>query len=237
MVFMQSDLLFLNSSINKLDDKWRSILLKQYDVLSYIDHQLINLTKNNLNILPPANLIFKALEYTKFDDIKVLILGQDPYHKLNLSNGLAFMVNDNCAKPSSLINIYKELLTEYSSDMSYKQLPNDLLKSWALNGVLLLNTSLTVIEGMANSLSKIGWHTITDYIIKFISDNLTNIVFILWGQFAINKTHLINPNKHLVLKAAHPSGLSARRGFFGCNHFILANEYLLKHNKSTIPWL
>lgn len=188
---------------------------------------------NNNIIYPAQSNIFKAFNLTPFNEIKVVIIGQDPYHGEGEANGLCFSVNENIKIPPSLRNIYKEL----STDIAGFQTPNNgNLEKWAKQGILLLNSSLTVIKDQANSHSKIGWHTFTNKIIETISNHKEQIVFILWGKNAHDKMQYINPNKHLVLMAAHPSPLSASRGFLGCKHFSKANDYLIKYNKAPINW-
>lgn len=242
---MQKNLIFLRDSFNRLDAKWQDIL-ETYcvDNLISIDKQLQNIALQNI-IYPPQDLIFNALQHTKFDNIKVVILGQDPYHGENEANGLAFAVNKGIAKPPSLRNIYTELLREYADVVAAQDspltttqsIPNDLLLSWANQGVLLLNATLTVIKDKPNSLANIGWGLVTDKIISVISQELQHVVFILWGSFAKGKAPLIDESKHLILTSAHPSPLSAHRGFMGCNHFVFANRYLIQSGKSIIKWL
>lgn len=189
---------------------------------------------NGRTIFPPNNKIFEAFKFTSLLNTKVVILGQDPYHGSGEANGLCFSVNKSIKIPPSLRNIYKELAT----DINHFKIPNHgNIENWAKQGVLLLNTSLTVIKDQANSHSKIGWHQFTNKIIETISNQKEDVVFILWGKNAIEKAKFINPNKHLVLKGVHPSPLSASRGFFGCKHFSKTNEYLVSKNLSPINWL
>ena len=183
-------------------------------------------------VFPPSSLIFNAFNLTPFDDVKVVILGQDPYHNIGQAHGLAFSVPDNIQKPPSLINIFKEL----NQDMGLPIPTHGNLEKWAKEGVLLLNASLTVRAHMAASHAKIGWQHFTDAAIKALSDKKQNLVFILWGNYAIAKENLIDHNKHLILKTVHPSPLSASRGFFGCRHFSKTNEYLIKNNIKPINW-
>lgn len=180
---------------------------------------------------PPKKQIFRALELTPFDEVKVVILGQDPYHNDFQANGLCFSVSDMVPAPPSLKNIYKEL----ESDLNIKKNTND-LASWALQGVLLLNTTLTVKAHEANSHKDLGWVQFTDFIIKEISTHKENIVFVLWGTYAQKKSQLIDSQKHLIIKTAHPSPLSAHRGFLGSKPFSKINNYLSKHQKAIINW-
>ena len=180
---------------------------------------------------PPKKQIFRALVLTPFDEVKVVILGQDPYHNDFQANGLCFSVSDMVPAPPSLKNIYKEL----ESDLNIKKNTND-LASWALQGVLLLNTTLTVKAHEANSHKDLGWEQFTDFIIKEISTHKENIVFVLWGAYAQKKSQLIDSQKHLIIKTAHPSPLSAHRGFLGSKPFSKINNYLSKHRKAIINW-
>lgn len=180
---------------------------------------------------PPKKQIFRALELTPFDEVKVVILGQDPYHNDFQANGLCFSVSDMVPAPPSLKNIYKEL----ESDLNIKKNTND-LASWALQGVLLLNTTLTVKAHEANSHKDLGWEQFTDFIIKEISTHKENIIFVLWGAYAQKKSQLIDSQKHLIIKTAHPSPLSAHRGFLGSKPFSRINNYLSKHQKAIINW-
>lgn len=184
-------------------------------------------------IYPPSKDVFNAFRFTEFNQIKVVILGQDPYHGPNQAHGLCFSVLPNVKIPPSLVNIYKEL----AQTIEGFQIPNHgYLKSWADQGVLLLNTVLTVEQGKAHSHSNTGWETFTDNVIEVINQEREGIVFLLWGAHAQKKGRVIDRNKHCVLMAPHPSPLSAHRGFLGCNHFILTNQYLVEHGKSPINW-
>lgn len=184
-------------------------------------------------VYPPQTQIFNALARTPLEKVRVVILGQDPYHGVGEANGLAFSVNKGVASPPSLRNIFKELELEYRNKIN---LDGEALLNWADQGVLLLNSSLTVIKDQANSMANIGWQPITDKIIHIVNSKCSNVVFLLWGGFAQKKATLIDNSRHLILASSHPSPLSAYRGFFGCNHFKLANEYLLEHGCSEINW-
>lgn len=185
------------------------------------------------NIFPEIENIFNAFKLTDLTDLKVVILGQDPYHKKYLANGLAFSVNSGLKFPPSLKNIFKEINLEYKQEKNFL---NGDLSCWAKQGVLLLNTTLTVEEGKANSHSKIGWQIFTDNVIKYISDENNKIIFILWGNNARTKKSLIDEKKHYILEGVHPSPLSANRGFFHCNHFKKVNEILQNNKKNPIDW-
>ena len=183
-------------------------------------------------VYPDMYDLYNCFRYTPLNNLKAVILGQDPYHEPGQAHGLCFSVRPGVPLPPSLQNIYKEI----ESDLGIKE-PNcgDLTK-WATEGVLLLNTTLTVRAHLANSHSKCGWAWFTDSVIKLISDNTENTVFILWGGNARSKAPLIDGKKHLILQCAHPSPLSAYNGFFGCRHFSKTNEYLRSHGKSEIDW-
>ena len=182
-------------------------------------------------IYPPGSMIFKAFELTPVDSVKVVILGQDPYHGPGQAMGLSFSVPSNVPAPPSLKNIFREI----SDDLGIRMSGNPNLEPWARQGVLLLNTSLTVQSGMANSHSRIGWGEFTDAVIKYISDNCEGVVFLLWGRFAQSKKSLIDQSKHHVLEAAHPSPL-AGGAFFGCRHFSKTNQILVEEGKTPINW-
>ncbi|MBY0379856.1 MAG: uracil-DNA glycosylase [Burkholderiales bacterium] len=225
---------YLSDAILKLEQGWQNLFTDKFtNKLYQIDKELSNLALQNI-IYPPQEQIFSAFSHTKFEYISVVIIGQDPYHGENEANGLAFAVNRGIKLPPSLKNIFLELKNEYNTDTS--GLNGELLIKWAKQGVLLLNSTLTVIKGKPNSLEYLGWAEITNQIIKHISSTKQNIVFILWGAFAKKKIEFIDRHKHLVLTSAHPSPLSAYRGFLGCNHFILANKYLSAHGKTIIQW-
>lgn len=184
-------------------------------------------------VFPERKNIFKAFALTKFDNLKVVILGQDPYHGFGQAQGLAFSTPKNIKNPPSMVNILKEINDDLGKHSSCE---NGDLTPWAKSGVLLLNTILTVQESRAKSHHNLGWEIFTDNIIKYISDNCYNIIFLLWGSPAISKATLIDKSKHYILTAPHPSPLSAYRGFFGCKHFSKTNEILEEIGKSSIIW-
>lgn len=184
-------------------------------------------------VYPAAYDIFAALELTPLKNVKVVILGQDPYHGPDQAHGLSFSVRKGIRLPPSLRNIYKEIEAEYGTPM-----PKDGdLSGWAKQGVLLLNATLTVEAGLAASHAKRGWERFTDDVIRAVSQQCDHIVFLLWGAHAQKKSTLIDRKKHLILETVHPSPLSAHRGFLGCGHFKMANDYLVEHQRTPIDWL
>ncbi|GAB2233621.1 hypothetical protein Droror1_Dr00002847 [Drosera rotundifolia] len=192
----------------------------------------MEISSGNVPIYPPPHLIFNALNAIRFDKLKVVILGQDPYHGPGQAMGLAFSVPEGVKVPSSLVNIFKEL----QQDLGCTIPSHGNLEKWAVQGVLLLNTVLTVRSHQANSHAKKGWEQFTDAVIRTISQKKSGVVFLLWGNSARDKSRLIDESRHHLLKAAHPSGLSANRGFFGCRHFSQANQILKQNGESPINW-
>ena len=180
---------------------------------------------------PPKNQIFRAIELTPFEEVKVVIIGQDPYHNDNQANGLCFSVSDKVKAPPSLKNIFKEL----EADLGIKKTSNE-LEMWAKQGVLLLNATLTVRAHEANSHKDLGWEQFTDFIIKEISDKKENVVFVLWGAFAQKKAGLIDASKHFIIQSAHPSPFSVHKGFFGSRPFSKINQFLEEKGKEPINW-
>jgi uracil-DNA glycosylase len=183
-------------------------------------------------IYPPGKQIFSAFEYTPYANVKVVIIGQDPYHNPGQAHGLSFSVPDGFPAPPSLMNIFKEIQSDLEINLSGKSN----LQKWAEQGVMLLNASLTVEANKPMSHSQAGWHLFTDAVIKNISNTKEHVVFLLWGKFAQNKEQLIDGNKHKILKAAHPSPLSAYNGFFGCGHFSKTNQWLQEKGETPIDW-
>lgn len=186
----------------------------------------------NYRVFPPGGKIFKAFDECPFDNTKVVIIGQDPYHGIGQANGLCFSVAPGVKMPPSLVNIFKEV----SADTGAPFPENGDLSRWAKQGVLLLNSSLTVRENSPASHSGMGWETFTDAVVEKLNKEKENLVFILWGSHAIKKGEKIDRSKHLVLSSPHPSPLSANRGFFGNHHFSKTNEYLINHSKEPIKW-
>ena len=194
--------------------------------------KFIEIERQSQMVFPPLEFTFAALNITSHEKVKVVILGQDPYHNHNQANGLSFSVNNGVNIPPSLKNIFKEL----QSDMGFKLPKSGNLELWAKQGVLLLNTTLTVRAHQPGSHQKKGWETFTDKIISLISQKHEHIVFILWGNFAHQKVKLIDEKKHFIIKSVHPSPFSARNGFFGSKPFSKCNEYLTSVNKENINW-
>jgi len=188
--------------------------------------------KLNYTLYPPGRLIFNAFQRTPFEQVKVVILGQDPYHGKGQAHGLCFSVPRGIPQPPSLVNIFKEL----HSDLGVPIPEHGNLEKWADQGVLLINATLTVRDSQAGSHQKRGWETFTNRVIEVVSQEKSGVVFLLWGRFAQAKESLIDSNKHLILKSAHPSPLSAYNGFFGCRHFSKTNKYLEGSEKTGIDW-
>ena len=214
--------------------EWKDIIEieKQKEYYKNLKQFLDNEYKTK-TIYPPKNKIFNAFALCKWDNLKVVILGQDPYHQPNQAQGLAFSTPKEIKNPPSMVNIFKEIYSD--TNQPSKCLDGD-LTPWAKQGVLLINAVLTVEKAQPNSHKNKGWEIFTDNIIKYISQNKTGIVFLLWGSPAIKKSALIDKNKHFILTAPHPSPLSAYRGFFGCKHFSKTNDILQNINKNPIIW-
>jgi uracil-DNA glycosylase len=216
-----------------IEESWKRQIADEWKqpYFNELVHFLREEKANKEIIYPPEKQIFAAFENTPFDKVKVVILGQDPYHGEGQANGLCFSVAPGVRVPPSLKNIFKELNRDLNVDIP---VDGD-LSAWTSQGVLLLNATLTVRANQAASHQKKGWENFTDAIIKSISENRDNVVFMLWGNYAKQKASCVNRSKHLILEAAHPSPL-ARLGFKGCSHFSKANEYLVKNNISPIDW-
>ncbi|WP_392561155.1 uracil-DNA glycosylase [Orbus sturtevantii] len=206
---------------------------KEKDYFKQILQYVANERNSGKTIYPPQQDVFNAFRFTAFADIKVVILGQDPYHGPNQAHGLSFSVLPGINPPPSLKNMYKELATDI---VGFEIPKHGYLASWAKQGVLLLNNVLTVQDGLAHSHAKIGWEKFTDHVIDVINQNLTGVVFLLWGSPAQKKGQFIDRQKHHVLTAVHPSPLSAHRGFLGCKHFSQANELIKQQGKTPIDW-
>lgn len=219
--------------MTKFNNGWDDFFESETKKLYYIElRKNLKEEYTDQTIFPPAKDIFNAFKYTGLNDVKVVILGQDPYHGENQAMGLSFSVNDNVKIPPSLVNIYKEI----KSDIGEVDNSTGNLIRWANQGVFLLNTTLTVRKGFANSHLNIGWTTFTDNVIKCLNEDNNPKVFMLWGKNARDKSEFITNPKHLILEAAHPSPLSAHNGFFGCKHFSKANEFLTGNNITSINW-
>ena len=219
----------------KLEESWKAVLYPEFEE-EYMKTLREFLQKEQVSeqvLYPPNALVFNAFEHTPFDKVKVVILGQDPYHGAGQAHGLSFSVQKGTPFPPSLQNIFKELMSDISD---YKYPANGDLTFWADQGVLLLNATLTVQANKAGSHQKMGWEKFTDKVIEELSNRKTGIVFLLWGKYAQAKGDLIDSGKHFILKAAHPSPFSAYNGFFGCKHFSKTNEILEKQNVAPINW-
>lgn len=217
----------------KIETSWKEKLQDEFAKEYFAN--LTNFVRNEYQtkqIFPPAKLIFNAFEHTPFNKVKVVILGQDPYHNIGQAHGLSFSVNDGVQQPPSLINIFKEIET----DLNIPRPASGNLTRWADQGVLLLNATLTVEAHKAGSHQKKGWETFTDAAIKKLAKDRADLVFLLWGAYAQKKSEFIDNNKHLILKSVHPSPLSAHRGFLGCKHFSQTNEFLRSKNIEPICW-
>ncbi len=219
----------------KIEESWREVLQPQFDSVYFeMLTAFVRKAYQASTVYPPGSKIFEAFNRTPFDKVKVVILGQDPYHGPNQAHGLCFSVQDGIQPPPSLINIYKELQKEYGVAVN---MTNGNLTRWADQGVLLLNATLTVEAGKAGSHQGKGWETFTDAAIKALSDRREGLVFMLWGSYAQQKGRVIDRSKHLVLESSHPSPLSVYRGFDGCGHFKKANQYLQSRGQEPIDWL
>ena len=217
----------------KLGNDWDSIIGGEFEKEYYLKLRMfLKEEYANHTVFPDMYDLFSALKATPYSKVKVVILGQDPYHEEGQAHGMAFSVKPGIAIPPSLLNMYKELNKELGIEIP----KTGYLLPWAEQGVLLLNTVLTVREGNANSHQNKGWEIFTDEIIKALNDRADSVIFLLWGNNARKKAELITNSRHYVLEAAHPSPLSASRGFFGCGHFKKANEILISQLKSPIDW-
>lgn len=217
----------------KIEKSWQEVLQDEFDKPYFgLLTDFVRREYQSKTIYPPAKLIFNAFDLTPINSVKVVIIGQDPYHGEHQAHGLCFSVNDNVAFPPSLVNIFKEL----ERDLSLPFPKSGNLERWAKQGVFLLNATLTVEAGKAGSHQNKGWEEFTDRVIKELSERCDHLVFMLWGSYAQKKGAVIDSKKHLVLKSVHPSPLSAYRGFIGCGHFGLVNGYLKRVGKDPIQW-
>ena len=216
-----------------IEQSWKAVLLEEFNKDYFIKlKQFLLDEKKHHSIYPKGKDIFKAFHYTPFDRVKVVILGQDPYHGTGQAHGLCFSVPNEVRQPPSLKNIFKEL----STDLDVPLAKTGNLSAWAKQGVLLLNATLSVRAKQAGSHQNMGWELFTNRVIQEISEKKDRIVFLLWGRFAQDKSHLIDENKHHILKAPHPSPFSAYSGFFGCKHFSKTNAILKKQGLKEINW-
>ncbi len=217
----------------RIEPTWGAQLAPEFEKPYFV--QLADFVRQEYRtqqIFPPKKLIFNAFDLCPFDRVKVVIIGQDPYHGIGQAHGLSFSVNEGVEIPPSLRNIYKEI----SSDLGIEPLQHGNLERWARQGVLLLNATLTVRANMAGSHQKHGWEQFTDTAIRTLAAQREHIVFMLWGNYAQQKAQFIDPTKHLILRSVHPSPLSASRGWFGCKHFSQANNYLIQNGLEPIDW-
>lgn len=217
----------------KIEESWKSQLQGEFEKPYFQElTQFVRTEYMSQPIYPPAKLIFNAFDQCPFDRVKVVILGQDPYHGPGQAHGLCFSVNDGVDFPPSLRNIFKEIQSDIGSPIP----TSGNLERWAKQGVLLLNATLTVRAHQAGSHQKKGWEQFTDAVIHLVAERQEHVVFILWGNYAISKGEFIDARKHLVLKSVHPSPLSASRGFFGNKQFSTANKYLMEWGKEPVRW-
>jgi uracil-DNA glycosylase len=225
----------LQESIDpNIEISWKSRLKKEFEAEYFLELKKFLITEltSGKKVFPPGNQIFNAFNWTPFDKVKVVIIGQDPYHGAGQANGICFSVADNVSIPPSLKNVFKEL----SDDLGYPIPQTGNLEKWARQGVLLLNASLTVRENEAGSHQNRGWEQFTNAVIRLLSEEKSGLVFLLWGKFAQQKADIIDTGKHFLLKAAHPSPFSAYNGFIGCKHFSKTNEILMNSGKTPIDW-
>ena len=218
----------------KIEQSWKDVLNTEFekDYFKKLTDFVRDEYLSGKTIYPEPKNIFNAFNLCPLDKVKVVIIGQDPYHEPGQAHGLCFSVESGVALPPSLLNIYKEI----ESDLGHKSATHGDLSSWARQGVLLLNSTLTVQAHIAASHSGKGWETFTDAVIRAVNDHCKNVVYILWGSFAQKKAEFVDVSNNLILKSAHPSPLSASRGFFGNHHFSRTNEYLIQNGKTPINW-
>ncbi|WP_300793550.1 uracil-DNA glycosylase [uncultured Bacteroides sp.] len=217
----------------QIEESWKEALMPEFSKDYFIRlTDFVRKEYHETTVYPPGKLIFNAFNLCPFDKVKVVIIGQDPYHGPGQAHGLCFSVNDGIQPPPSLVNIFKEI----NSDLGKPIPQSGNLTRWAEQGVLLLNATLTVRAHQAGSHQRRGWEEFTDAVIRKLAEEKSNLVFILWGSYAQKKGAFIDRHKHLVLTSVHPSPLSAYNGFFGNHHFSLANDYLVKNGKTAIDW-
>ena len=217
----------------EIESSWKALLQENFNNDSFLSlKKFLKNEKSSQTIYPPGKEIFTAFNKTPFENVKVVIIGQDPYHGQDQAHGLCFSVPQGIKSPPSLVNIFKEMQSDIGTSI-----PNHgNLEKWAKEGVLLLNATLTVRAGQAGSHQGKGWEEFTNTVISKLSSNKQNLVFLLWGKFAQEKSILIDDKRHYILKAAHPSPFSAHNGFFGCKHFSKTNDYLVEHGMSPVNW-
>ena len=216
-----------------IHESWKALLIEEFNQPYFLSlKEFLVKEKKSHTVYPPGNHIFSAFDHTPWDKVKVVILGQDPYHGKGQAHGLCFSVSHGIQSPPSLVNIFKEL----HDDQGIPMPSHGNLEAWANQGVLLLNATLTVRANQAGSHQNKGWEKFTDSVIRRLSDQKEGLVFILWGRFAQAKESLVDSSRHHILKAAHPSPFSAHSGFFGCNHFSRTNTILEGHGKEPVNW-
>ncbi len=216
-----------------IEESWKEVLVNEFDKPYFLGlKEFLVEEKKRFRVFPPGPMIFNAFQFTPFGKVKVVLLGQDPYHGNGQAHGLCFSVQDGIPKPPSLVNIFKEL----ESDLGVPAPAHGNLTKWAQQGVLLLNATLTVRENQAGSHQGKGWEQFTDAAISALSERKEGVIFVLWGNFAISKRSLIDESKHFILTAAHPSPFSAARGFLGCRHFSQINNLLQQMSVDPIDW-
>ncbi|MBL7113333.1 MAG: uracil-DNA glycosylase [Bacteroidales bacterium] len=216
-----------------IEESWKAVLSAEFNQPYFVAlKEFLIEEKKRFRIFPPGSLIFNAFNHTPFDQVKVILLGQDPYHGYGQAHGLCFSVPEGIAKPPSLVNILKEI----QNDLGIAPPSHGNLTRWADQGILLLNATLTVRENQAGSHQGKGWEQFTDAAIRALSEKREGLIFLLWGSFAMAKKELIDLSKHFILTASHPSPLSASRGFFGCRHFSQVNALLKQMEKEEIDW-
>jgi len=217
----------------QIEESWREALNAEFQSPYFKElKEFLIAERERFTLYPPGRQIFHAFQLTPFHSVRVVLLGQDPYHGAGQAHGLCFSVPGGVAQPPSLVNIFKEI----RNDLGFPVPSHGNLEKWARQGVLLLNATLTVRAGQPGSHQKKGWETFTDAVIRLLSDKRVGLVFLLWGKFAQEKEALIDTNRHYVLKAAHPSPYSASNGFFGCRHFSRTNEILSRHGLEPVDW-
>ena len=218
----------------KIEESWKNALASEFekDYFKKLTDFVRGEYMSGKTVYPEPKNIFNAFNLCPLNNVKVVIIGQDPYHEPGQAHGLCFSVQKGVELPPSLVNIYKEI----EQDIGNKSITNGDLSDWARQGVLLLNSTLTVLAHVAASHSGYGWETFTDAVIKAVNETQKNVVYMLWGAFAQKKADFVNAQDNLILKSAHPSPLSAYRGFFGNHHFSRANDYLIQHGKTPINW-
>jgi uracil-DNA glycosylase len=223
----------MNKIDPKIEESWKTLLIEEFNAPYFLELKKFLLEeKQKYTVYPPGEYIFNAFNCTPFDEVKVVIIGQDPYHGKGQAHGLCFSVQRGIVPPPSLVNIFKEL----REDLNIPVPKHGNLEKWARQGVLLLNATLTVRAGQAGSHQNKGWEQFTNTVIRKLSENKKDLIFILWGRYAQDKTELIDISKHHILKASHPSPFSAFNGFFGCKHFSETNHLLKKNGLEAIDW-